>query len=82
MVDLKLVDYIKRHIDRGYGKEEIKKILIENQWDKKEVDQAMKFLEERKEPSRKIELESKPVVVQEKNIAQLQILKNFVLNIT
>jgi hypothetical protein len=80
MVDLKLVDYIRRHIDRGYGKEEIKKILIENQWDKKEVDLAMNFLEEKKTPVKTIIPKSKPVVTQPNNITKLQILKNFINN--
>jgi hypothetical protein len=80
MVDLKLVDYIRRHVDRGYGKEEIKKILIENQWDKNEVGKAMKFLEEKKSPVKKIIPKSKPVITQPQDMAKLQILKNFISN--
>ncbi len=80
MVDLKLVDYIKRHVARGYGNEEIKKILIDNQWDKKEVEKAFKFLSEKKEPTQKIVPTEKPTATQPKNLAQLQILKSFILN--
>ena len=53
MVDLKLVDYIKRHLQKGYKESELKGILIKNKWDKKEVNEAFAYLSSKKEPIQK-----------------------------
>jgi len=77
MVDLKLVDYIKRHLERGYSEDELKKILKENEWDGKEVNTAFKFLNSKKT---KREKPSKPLVTKPTQGDQLRILKNFIVN--
>ena len=80
MVDLKLVDYIKRHIQRGYKKEEITQILIKNKWDKKDISEAFKYLSTKKvQPN----VSSQPMQLQPKkqqpNKQQyLLTLKNFI----
>ena len=44
MVNLKLVDYIKKNKKKGYSDEEILKILEENDWEKKEINEAYSFI--------------------------------------
>ena len=77
MVDLKLVDYIKRHLERGYSEDELKKILKENEWDGKEVNTAFKFLNSKKS---KKEKPTQPLVTKPTKDDQLKILKNFIVN--
>ncbi|MCD4759615.1 hypothetical protein K8R33_01870 [archaeon] len=48
MVNLKLVDYVKRHLQKGYKEQEIKKILIKNKWDKEEINEVFKFISSKK----------------------------------
>jgi magnesium-transporting ATPase (P-type) len=48
MVDLKLVSYIKENKKRGYGRDELIKILRENGWSREEIKLAYKFIEKNK----------------------------------
>lgn len=50
MVDLKLVDYIKRHLQKGYKENEIKDILIKNKWDKNEIKEAFAYISSKRVP--------------------------------
>ncbi len=87
MVDLQLVDYIKRHLAKGYTKQEIEKILSENNWEKKEVKDAFKIIENKKKvskPVKKSSLTPKEEKYQEKAVTnhdQITTLKNFILSI-
>ncbi len=48
MVNLQLVSYIKENQKRGYKKEELIKILLENGWSREDVNSAYRFLEKNK----------------------------------
>jgi hypothetical protein len=79
MVDLKLVDYIKRHLQKGYKENELKDILIKNKWDKNEVTEAFAYLSSKKEPVQKPA--SKPAQLTETSVTQqnqLIALKQFI----
>tara|TARA_Y100000310_G_C20636100_1_gene791232 strand:+ start:1050 stop:1790 length:741 start_codon:yes stop_codon:yes gene_type:complete len=45
MVDLQLVSYIKENKKRGYDKDELIKILIDNGWSKEDINSAYKFVD-------------------------------------
>ncbi|MBS3172565.1 hypothetical protein J4438_03225 [Candidatus Woesearchaeota archaeon] len=81
MVDIKLVDYIKRHQQKGYKKEELQRILVQNGWLKDEVNEAFKFIETKQQPEKQKE---KPVQLKEEKgpsrQEQLNVLKNFILS--
>lgn len=63
MVDLKLISYIKSSLEKGYSKEELTKILIENGWSKKEANIGFKFLEKHlKEKGKKAEIKKTPLI--------------------
>lgn len=47
MVDTDLVNYIQDAISKGYTKEEIKKILLENDWSEEEVNAALSLVAKR-----------------------------------
>lgn len=87
MVDLQLVNYIKRHLAKGYTKQEIEKILIENNWDKKETKDAFKIVETKGKvlkPVQKVSTTPDEEKQQQKAITnhdQINTLKNFILSI-
>jgi len=82
MTDLQLVNYIRRHLEKGYTKRELEFILSKNNWDKNEVKHAFKIIETKK-PISKTFLEHKKS--QEKiiqpNFEQINTLKNFIISI-
>nr|MBA4405174.1 hypothetical protein [Nanoarchaeum sp.] len=95
MVDSKLIEYIKRHLQKGYKKDELQKILIQNGWSKDEVNEAFKSMNSKQQPAKTIvekpvqqpvkQIE-KPVQVQPhqehtpSRQDQLAVLKNFILS--
>ena len=87
MVDLQLVDYIKRHLSKGYTKQEIEKILADNNQEKKETKEAFKIIENKKKiskPVKKSSLTPKEEKYQQKAVTnhdQITTLKNFILSI-
>ncbi len=81
MVDLRLVDYIKRHVDRGYSKEEITDILKKNKWTKSEISEAYKYYDSKRNDLQKTV--SKPAQLAEDSTSptrrqQLATLKQFI----
>jgi hypothetical protein len=83
MTDLQLVNYIKRHLEKGYAKPEIEKILFQNNWDKNEIKHAFEVIESKKkvtkEPIKKIQ--NKKEELEKTNFNQISTLKNFILAI-
>ncbi len=83
MVDLALVNYLKRHLQKGYTKDELTKILTKNGWSKKELSEAFKLAESNKKLiSHQISKQPKTNTQQTRNEkiqAQILILKNFIL---
>lgn len=84
MTDLQLVNYIKRHLEKGYTKQEIEKILSENNWDKNEIKHAFEVIMTKKQ------LPKEPIKKQKNiqkggsektNFDQINTLKNFILAI-
>lgn len=96
MADQKLVEYIKRHLQKGYKKEELQKILVQNGWSKDEVSEAFKSMENKQTQPREIEkpkekpiqqpTQQKPLPVEHKEEKgpskqeQLAVLKSFILS--
>jgi SOS response regulatory protein OraA/RecX len=56
MVNKNLVDYIKDGLKKGYSKEELKKILKENNWSDLEVLEAFEAIEQEKQKISKSEI--------------------------
>jgi hypothetical protein len=85
MVDLQLVNYIKRHLAKGYTKQEIEKILLENNWEKKEAKEAFKIIENKKISKPTQKLFTKPKEEKQQmaitNHNQITTLKNFIISI-
>ncbi len=71
MTDVKLISYIKDGLKKGYSKDELNKLLVENGWNKKEVTEALKFID--KEDKKTVNEKPKPRPKQEESI-----LKKFV----
>jgi hypothetical protein len=69
MVDVKLVSYIKEGLEKGYSKDDLLKLLVENGWNKQEVTLAIKFIEKEKE---------KKVIKKPKPKPEQPILKQFI----
>jgi hypothetical protein len=44
MINQELLDYIRQQLQRGVGKEKIKKILIDNGWQEQEIEEAFSLL--------------------------------------
>jgi len=81
MVNLKLADYIKRHLQKGYSKEEIMKVLKKNKWNKTEISDAFKQISSNKrDPSAVTSKPAKPIGKAATNQAQLITLKRFITN--
>lgn len=74
MVDLKLVNYIKRHLQKGYSKKELVDILKKNKWDKKEIDSAFNFISSKKDAKPA----SKPASTKPTKQEHLAVLKGFI----
>jgi hypothetical protein len=51
MVNQELLDYIRQQLQRGVGKEEIKKILIDNDCQEQEIEEAFSLLKSFSQPT-------------------------------
>jgi len=95
MADPKLIEYIKRHLQKGYKKDELQKILIQNGWSKDEVNEAFKSMNSKQsEKQKETSIQTKQPVKQIERSAQVQthqehtpsrqeqlaVLKNFILS--
>lgn len=95
MADPKLIEYIKRHLQKGYKKDELQKILIQNGWSKDEVSEAFKSMNSKQsEKQKETSIQTKQPVKQIERSAQVQthqehtpsrqeqlaVLKNFILS--
>jgi len=81
MVDFKLVDYVKRHVAKGYSKEEIINILKKNGWDKKNIEEAFRFIDTKRSAPQDLQ----PAKVSEESLSQtkqqyLSTLRSFIIN--
>ncbi len=50
MIDQQLLDYIKKELGMGVSKEEIKNILLVNNWQENDIEEAFNFKKISEEP--------------------------------
>ncbi|MBT3416530.1 hypothetical protein HON86_01655 [Candidatus Woesearchaeota archaeon] len=82
MADLQLVNYIKRHLEKGYTKRELENILSKNNWNKNEVKQAFRIIETKKKMPKPVQKQkNSEKKITQPNFEQINTLKNFIISI-